>query len=143
MKKPMVLMLLAVAVFVAVLGGFKFWQIRRMMAQYANFQPPPEAVTTIVAKQETWPQTLHAVGSANAVRGVTVSDDLPGIVESINFDSGHAVKEGDVLVQLDVRQEKAQLAAAEAQLELARTSVARATGSLLDERGIAVDEAGK
>src|SRR5690349_5297136 len=99
MKKPMFLMLAGVAVFVLLVGGVKAMQIRAAIAQGAAYQPPPEAVTTVVAKQETWPSTLHAVGSANAAQGVTVSADLPGIVDKITFESGRTVKEGEVLVQ--------------------------------------------
>ena len=33
---------------------------------HASFQPPPEAVTTIIAKQEKWPATLSAIGSMAA-----------------------------------------------------------------------------
>jgi membrane fusion protein (multidrug efflux system) len=116
------------------LGAFKLLQIQGAMAQAASFQPPPEAVTTLVARQERWPATLGAIGTVTAVRGVTVSADLPGIVESIHFESGRPVREGDVLVRLDARQERAQLAAAEAQRELARVNLDRVRG--LVEQGI-------
>src|SRR4051812_31580735 len=88
MKKRMFLMLLAVAVFVAALGTVKARQIRGAMAQHASFQPPPESVTTTVARQEEWPATVSAIGTVTAVQGVTVSADLPGVVEKINFESG-------------------------------------------------------
>jgi membrane fusion protein (multidrug efflux system) len=70
-----------------------------------------------------------------AVQGVTVSADLPGTVEKIHFDSGQAVRAGDVLAVLDTRQEQAQLEALEAQRELARITFERMQG-LLDERVI-------
>ena len=139
MKKRMFLMLASMAVFIAVLGGVKVMQIRSMMAVYAAFQPPPEAVTTIVAQQERWPATLEAIGTVAAVRGVTVSADLPGIVERIAFDSGERVQAGDVLVQLDTRQEQAQLAAAEARRDLARVNLDRMR-SLKDQRIVAQAE---
>jgi membrane fusion protein (multidrug efflux system) len=60
-----------------------------------------------------------------AVQGVTVSADLPGAVVRINFDSGQQVHQGDVLVELDTRQERAQLADVEAQSELARINFNR------------------
>ena len=69
--------------------------------------------------------TLAAIGTVAAVRGVTVSADLPGIVGTIGFDSGDTVKDGDILVQLDTRQEQAQLTAAEAQRDLARANLER------------------
>jgi membrane fusion protein (multidrug efflux system) len=111
----------------------KFKQVQTAIAQGAAYQPPPEAVTTIVAAREEWPSTLTAIGTVAAVRGVTVSADLPGVVDRIAFDSGLAVREGDVLAVLDTRQERAQLAAAEAQRDLARVSFERIQG-LLDER---------
>jgi len=125
MAKRMVLMLAVMGVFIAALGFVKFRQVKAAMAVYAAFQPPPEAVTTIVAHQERWPATLSAIGTVTAVRGVTVSADLPGIVEKIAFDSGQAVREGDVLVQLDTRQERAQLTAAEAQRDLSSSNLER------------------
>jgi membrane fusion protein (multidrug efflux system) len=70
-----------------------------------------------------------------AVQGVTVSADLPGIVESIAFESGASVTEGDLLVQLDTRQEKAQLAAVEAARELAQLNFDR-LHDLVDEGAI-------
>ena len=45
------------AVFIAVIGFVKLTQIRAAIAQGAAFQPPPEAVTTIVAAQAEWPTT--------------------------------------------------------------------------------------
>jgi len=66
------------------------------------------------------------------VQGVTVSADLPGTVERIGFQSGAWVREGELLALLDTRQERAQLAAAEAQRELAKVSLERMQG-LLDE----------
>ena len=51
MSKRMIVMLAAVAAFVAALGTVKFRQIQAAIAQAASFQPPPEAVTTVVAKQ--------------------------------------------------------------------------------------------
>src|SRR5260370_33680790 len=68
---------------------------------------------------------MSAIGTMEAVHGVTVSADLPGTVARINFDSGKPVHEGDILVELDTRQERAQLASLEAQSELARVNFGR------------------
>lgn len=120
MKKRMTFMLSAVALFVMVVGSVKFLQVKTAIAQASSFQPPPEAVTTIVARQESWAATLGAIGTAVAVQGVTVSADLPGVVDRVAFDSGRAVRAGDLLVTLDASQERAQLLAAQAQRDLAR-----------------------
>ncbi len=139
MTKRMIVMLATMTVFIAAIGGVKVMQIKTAIAAYAAFQPPPEAVTTIVARQERWPETIAAIGTVVAVRGVTVAADLPGIVDKIAFTSGQRVSAGDVLVQLDTRQEQAQLAAAEAQRELSRANLDRMR-SLKDQRIVAQAE---
>jgi membrane fusion protein, multidrug efflux system len=132
MLKRMILMLtLTVAVIVG-LGALKYKQIQGAAAQAAAMQPPPEAVTTIVARSEDWPDTLAVIGTTAAVQGVTVAGDLPGLVSRISFESGRAVRQGDVLVELDTRQEQAQLAAAEAQRELARLNFERMQALVVD-----------
>jgi membrane fusion protein (multidrug efflux system) len=139
MAKRMTLTLIVTGLFVAILGFVKFRQVQTAIGQAAAFQPPPEAVTTIVASEEQWPSTLTAIGTVAAVKGVTVAADLPGTVERIGFDSGKWVSEGEVLALLDTRQEQAQLAAAEAQRELARLNFERMDG-LLNEKVVSQAE---
>ena len=139
MAKRMIVMLTVTLVLVAGLGFVKFQQIQTAIAQGAAFQPPPEAVTTIVAQQEEWPATLSAIGTLAAVQGVTVSADLPGTVDRILFESGQGVQAGQVLAVLDTRQERAQLAAIEAQRDLARVTYDRMQG-LVNEKVISTAE---
>ena len=133
MLKRMVLMLAVVTAIVAALGFRKFREFQA--AGQADFQPPPEAVTTVVAQHGRWPVTLNAIGTVAAVQGVAVSADLPGVVDRIAFESGQSVQEGDILVQLDTRQEQAQLDAVKAQRELARLNFERLEG-LVNEGAI-------
>ena len=139
MAKRMIVTLGIAMAIIATLGFVKFKQIQTAIAEGAAFQPPPEAVTTIVASEAEWPATLNAIGTMVAVQGVTVSADLPGIVDRILFESGQAVKAGDVLAVLDTRQEQAQLAALEAQRDLARVTFERLQG-LLNEHVISQAE---
>jgi len=124
MAKRMFLMLGVMVVLLTALGFIKFKQVESAV-QAAAFQPPPETVTSIVAQREVWPATTAVIGTMEAVHGVTVSADLPGTVAAINFDSGKSVRAGEVLVELDTRQERAQLAALEAQRDLARVNFGR------------------
>jgi len=135
----MFVMLTVTLLFVAGLGFVKFKQIQTAIAQGAAFQPPPEAVTTVVAEEARWPSTLNAIGTMAPVRGVTVSADLAGIVEDILFESGESVREGQVLVVLDARQEQAQMAAAEAQRVLTRLNFNRMQ-DLLDQKVVSKAE---
>jgi len=134
MRKRMMLMLAVVALFIVTIGLVKFFQIKAAIAQGMSWRPPPEAVTSIVARQAEWPASLNGIGSVVAVQGVEVSADLPGIVEKIAFASGQRVAAGAVLVRLDSSQERAQLTAAEAQRDLARLNLERARQLL--EKGV-------
>ena len=125
MAKRMFFMLAVVILVVAGLGFFKYRQIQTAIAMGSSFAPPPDTVTTVVAKSETWPSTLDVIGTTAAIQGVTVSADLPGAVARINFESGQSVHAGDVLVELDTREERAQLAAAESDRDLAKINYDR------------------
>jgi membrane fusion protein (multidrug efflux system) len=131
MAKRMIFTLVVVALVLGTLGFVKTRQIKTAIAA-GGFTPPPESVSTAIAKKQVWPGTIHAIGSAVAVQGVTVSADLPGTVDKILFESGKWVQKGDVLVEMDTRQERAQLASAEAQQDLSHVNFARMK-QLVDE----------
>ncbi len=124
MRKRFFITLGVVFGIIGALGFIKYRQI--MGAMSMSWEAPPEAVTTVVAKEESWVASQASIGTVVAVQGVTVSADLPGVVTEITFDSGRFVKQGDVLVRLDTSQERAQLAAAEAQGDLAKLNLERA-----------------
>ena len=131
MARRFILMLGVTIVLLAGLGFLKARQVKSAV-QAASYQPPPEAVTSTVAQRQDWPATMSVIGTMEAVHGVTVSADLPGSVARINFSSGQAVRAGDVLVELDTKQERAQLASLEAQRNLARVQYTR-TRQLVNE----------
>lgn len=113
---------------VVVLVALKAAQIGELIAfgQKAEAAgPPPETVNTFVAHAESWDQTLRSVGSVAAARGVSISNDSPGIVSRILFESGERATEGQVLVELDARVERAQLASAQAREKLAESNLTR------------------
>jgi len=134
MTKRLIITLVVMAAILGALGFVKFRQVEVAVAQGASFQMPATAVTTGVAKRETWPSTLSVIGTAAAIEGVTVSADLPGTIDKIHFESGQWVHEGDILVELDIRQERAQLANLEAQRDLAVINYGRARE--LDKAGV-------
>ncbi len=136
MKKRIFFTLIGLLVVVAVLAGVKAWQFQAMAEQGKKFVMPPAVVTATQARQESWESTLTAVGSVEAVQGITLTAELTGKVERIAFDSGDRVKAGALLVQQDVSVESAQLRAAQAQAAQARLAFDRAK-KLLPNKAIA------
>jgi membrane fusion protein (multidrug efflux system) len=117
------LTILAMVALVGVIILIKVFQINTLIHTKAVI--PPEVVSTVQAKEETWQRTLTSVGSVSAVQGVTVSAELDGKIVAIAFDAGSKVKAGDLLVKQDTTVEEAQLRSAEATAELARVNLDR------------------
>jgi membrane fusion protein (multidrug efflux system) len=139
MKKRIILTGLGLFVMVSVLGGIKGLQIGRMVAHSKQFVPPPETVTTAVVQSDDWQSVITAVGSLEAVQGVTVAAEMGGRIVNIAFEPGTRVKKGDLLVQQDTASETAQLRAAEASLSLAKSNLER-KNKLLERRTISRSE---
>jgi membrane fusion protein (multidrug efflux system) len=109
-----------------VIAGIKVWQIMTLISAGKKMVPPATTVTSAPVEKADWQPTLTAVGSINPVQGAMISAELPGTVSEINFQSGTLVKKGDILVKLDASAEQAQLRAAQAEAELAKTDFERA-----------------
>ena len=125
MFRKILVAIVVVVVVAGALAGIKALQIRKMIAQGQSMVMPPAVVSAVNATSASWETVLTAVGSVTAVQGVTLTAETPGKVVRILFDSGDRVAAGDVLVQLDVSQESAQLRALEASENLARVNLKR------------------
>jgi membrane fusion protein (multidrug efflux system) len=132
----------------AALGAVKAAQIGQLIGFGKAMQaagPPAENVGSAVAKAETWEATIAAVGGVEAGKGVTLSNDSPGLVTKLHFESGKRVKQGDVLVEIDTSVERAQLASAIARRDLALTNAKRSktlvTGGVASVSQLETDEA--
>lgn len=123
-----VVTILGLLLVVAALAAVKGAQIATLIGFGKQMQaagPPPEAVSTTRAVEQSWERSLSAVASIVSAKGVAVSNDAPGIVARIHFESGQTVKQGQVLVELDSSVERAQLRSARARQKLADTSLKR------------------
>ena len=130
---------LALIVLVGGLAAVKFTQISSLISMGKEMQkqgPPPEAVGTATAEEQTWGGSVSAVGTITSVKGVAISNEVPGVVSAIRFQSGASVKEGQTLLELDSRAERAQLASIEARQELATSNVGR-TRALVADKALA------
>jgi membrane fusion protein, multidrug efflux system len=124
------------------LVGIKAGQISSLIQAgeaFAKAGPPPEAVSTDVARELTWDSALSAVGTVGAYQGVSVSNEVAGVVKKIHFASGGVAESGQALLELDTGVERAQLATAQARRDLAKQNLARSK-SLFASQGIAASQ---
>ncbi len=134
--------ILALLLLVGGLVAVKFQQISSLISMGKRFEksgPPPETVSTSPAQTQSWEGTLSAVGSVTAGKGVTLSNDAPGVVTRISFESGAVVHQGQVLVELDSSVERAQLASAQARRDLAQINLGR-TKALANSNSIPLSQ---
>jgi membrane fusion protein (multidrug efflux system) len=123
--KQVLLAMAALLLVFAFLAGTKGAQFRKMMRAGESLQPPPEAVTTAIVVRDSWGSSITAIGSVQPVMGVTLTAEIPGTVREIRFESGQDVKKGALLLRMDSSTERAELAAARADAQLAETELAR------------------
>lgn len=117
----------AILLVLAPLGYLKYHAISSKLAAFAAYKPPPQTVSATAAKQLAWRKYSPTIGTLSAVKGVDVSSELAGKIVSIAFESGDDVQQGQLLVQLDDRQEQALLRQYQAQEALDKTIFERAT----------------
>ncbi|MBL4621678.1 MAG: efflux RND transporter periplasmic adaptor subunit [Immundisolibacteraceae bacterium] len=124
MNKRLFLVLgLTLALFAALFGG-RFSQILYAMEHHYVPPHPTVASTRVISNQ--WQPYLNAVGALTAKSGVTVSNELPGKVSGLHFESGDTVEAGDLLIELDTVADKAELRRLQAGQRLAKINLDRA-----------------
>jgi len=123
-------------------GGLAAWKrnaLERSDAAAARQPEPIESITMAVATQRQYRPTATAIGTILALNSVTLKNELPGSVRRVNLTPGHIVAAGTVLVGLDVSVEEAELAAQQAQADLAQTTLARVQ-RMLDAQAASQEE---
>jgi membrane fusion protein (multidrug efflux system) len=124
-RRMVVMLVLCTLVFGGVFG--MQWFGNKMMNDYMNSMPPPPvAIASAKSQTMTWSNRLVAVGSLVAVNGADLTAEVDGVVTEINFDSGDAVKRGELLLRLSAASEQGELKRLQAQAELAGLNRKRA-----------------
>ncbi|MBK1850756.1 efflux RND transporter periplasmic adaptor subunit [Marinobacter sp. 1-4A] len=129
--------LIAIIFLGVVLGGifgYKFYQFGQMKEMLSQPQPPAE-VSATEARTESWTPSIKAVGSVNAVNGIEVANEVPGVISSINFESGDTVKKGDILIRLNTAIDEAAVRTRRAEAQLAEQEFKRIS-DLLPKRAV-------
>ena len=130
MKKRMTIMLISVAVVFGGVIGFQQFKAYMMGQWLAGNGLPPATVTAVEVKYEDWQPLIRSVGTLRARQGVTIVAERGGSVEAVHFKPGEEVKRGQLLIELDAGEERAQLKAAEAALTLAKVTLKRDQGQI-------------
>ncbi|NNM58708.1 MAG: efflux RND transporter periplasmic adaptor subunit [Legionellales bacterium] len=104
---------------------FKMIMIKHFLASNSS---PKVTVSAMKVEYANWQPTLNVTGSLRAIRGVSVTTELAGMVTGIYFKPGSFVKEGTVLVQLNADADNAQLQALQASADLAQLTYKRDAG---------------
>lgn len=125
MKREIGLGLIAVVVVAVFLGIVKYFQIAAAMAQHASMQPPPDAITSSMVREEQWQELEQVSGELRSVQGALLRAEVSGVIASVSLSSGSVVRKGDLILSLDTSVEEADLLAAKAQLERARRAEER------------------
>ncbi len=116
--------LVCVAIFV-VLATVKYSQIQAAIAFGKSY---PESSATVNALTVTEVDTefyVNTIGEVVAPQFVELRNELGGRISKVSLPSGGEVKKGDLLLQMDIAQELAQLKAATATAHLARLNLRR------------------
>lgn len=134
MLKRLVIVLLLLALLFGGIVWFKRQQLQQMAAMMGAPRPPAVVTATEVTAQP-WRPRLEAVGTVVAVQGISVANEVPGLVREIAFESGQPVKAGDVLLRLDDAVDQAELRGYQSALALAKLKFQRAA-RLIKQRSV-------
>lgn len=127
MKKwTLVMLIIAVLAFGSVIG-FNLFVKGKIADAIANMPEPVAPVTAITIAPNSWQSTINAIGFVEPNQGVTISNELAGVVASIKFENGSRVETGQRLIELDSKVEKANLKSKQVQLPAAREDFKRLT----------------
>jgi len=125
MKKAMTWMLIIVITLFGAIFGFKQFK-STMQDRYMKSQSSPIVyVSAIKVMNLPWQSQLTATGNIRAITGVNVTTELAGMVRIIAFTPGMTVKKDQLLAQLDIAPDTAQLHIYQANAELAKITYNR------------------
>ncbi|MFC5571087.1 efflux RND transporter periplasmic adaptor subunit [Lysobacter yangpyeongensis] len=117
-RKRMFWMLLITVLVFGLVFGVKAFFAAQTNKFFDNMPQPPATISAGVAQQQSWRDSVEAVGTLVAVNGTQVTTESPGVISEIHFKPGDRVNAGDVLLQLNASTEIATLKSLEATARL-------------------------
>lgn len=107
------------------LAGYKFLQIRKLIAFAASFPELSETVEVVPVTEQIRADIVSTTGEIVSPQSLDVRTEIAGKIAAVGFAAGDTVKQGQVLLQLDVTEEQAQWRAAQAESALAQLELDR------------------
>jgi membrane fusion protein (multidrug efflux system) len=107
------------------LYGYKSSLQDAASAQGENMPEPAATVSAINVKTIAYQEKVQVNGEVQAYRSLTLNNELAGQITKLNAPSGSTVKQGQILIELDHRDEDAKLLAAQATLILNQQTLSR------------------
>ena len=129
--------IIAGLVLVALVGMGAWWLWPAEQAPMGT--RPPTVVNLAPSIERPLYDRVEAVGTARAAQAVVLLAEVPGRVAEIHFQQGQQVTRGQLLVTLDDRNARAELARAEAEYQRARADYRRGQ-QLVERRAISQSE---
>ncbi len=103
------------------LAAYKVMDIRASIAMAEAYPEQSETVEEARLTTAEYIPTISVIGEVLAPQRLDLRNEIGGEITAVNFRSGDRVEQGQVLIQLDTVVERANLEAAKARAELART----------------------
>ncbi|BAJ03828.1 efflux RND transporter periplasmic adaptor subunit [Shewanella violacea] len=125
MKKwTLIMLIIALLAFGSVIG-FNLMVKGKIADAIANMPEPESPVTALTLTPVSWQPTIDAIGFVEPNQGLTIANELSGVVTEINFENGSEVKADQSLIVLDSSVEKANLKSKMVQLPAAEADYKR------------------
>ena len=120
MRRRMTIMLFSTLLLLGLIFGFN--QLKTFMIKYfiSGMGLPPATVSTMIVGSSEWQPKLSSVANVRAFRGVDLSPEIGGLVDSVAIKSGMDVQQGEVLIKLNDASDVAQLNSLKAMADLAK-----------------------
>ncbi len=125
MKKAFFGVFVGLCIVVGALAYVKYEQISTLINAGENRTLPSITTTSFSVKEASWEQTLSAIGSLEAAKGLVITADISGRISKVLFEAGSEVEAGDLLVQQGTSEERAQLRSNQAAAALAKSTLKR------------------
>jgi membrane fusion protein (multidrug efflux system) len=125
MVKRLVIVVAVLGVLFGLVFGFGVLKSHLIGQFLAQLPYQPQSVSDIAATEADWQPSMSAVGSVVAINGASLSSEVAGIVDTINFQSGDTVEQGQTLLTLRANNDPAVLAQLQATATLDQVNYQR------------------